>query len=74
MLVVLGNPPYANFGRQNRNDFILGLLDDYKRGLNEKKINLDDDFIKFLRWAHDASNGPARASSASSPTMCIWTA
>jgi hypothetical protein len=53
VLVVLGNPPYANFGRQNRNDFILGLLADYKRGLNEKKLNLDDDFIKFLRWAHD---------------------
>ena len=52
VLVVLGNPPYANFGRQNRNDFILGLLADYKRGLNEKKINLDDDFIKFVRWAH----------------------
>ncbi|HZL78977.1 MAG TPA: type ISP restriction/modification enzyme, partial [Candidatus Limnocylindrales bacterium] len=51
VLVVLGNPPYSNFGRQNRNDFILGLLADYKRGLNEKKINLDDDFIKFLRWA-----------------------
>jgi len=41
VLVVLGNPPYSNFGRQNRNDFILGLLDDYKRGLKEKKINLD---------------------------------
>ncbi len=53
VLVVLGNPPYANFGRQNRNDFILRLLDDYKRGLKEKKLNLDDDFIKFLRWAHD---------------------
>ena len=51
VLVVLGNPPYSNFGRQNRNDFILGLLDDYKRGLKEKKINLDDDFIKFVRWA-----------------------
>lgn len=51
VLVVLGNPPYSNFGRQNRNDFILGLLDDYKRGLNERKLNLDDDFIKFLRWA-----------------------
>ena len=51
VLVVLGNPPYSNFGRQNRNDFILGLLDDYKRGLKEKKLNLDDDFIKFLRWA-----------------------
>jgi len=51
VLVVLGNPPYANFGRQNRNDFILGLLADYKRGLQEKKLNLDDDFIKFVRWA-----------------------
>jgi len=52
VLVVLGNPPYANFGRQNRNDFILGLLEDYKRGLKEKKINLNNDFIKFVRWAH----------------------
>lgn len=52
VLVVLGNPPYSNFGRQNRNPFILNLLDEYKRGLNEKKINLDDDFIKFVRWAH----------------------
>ncbi len=52
VLVVLGNPPYSNFGRQNRNEFILGLLDDYKRGLKEKKLNLDDDFIKFVRWAH----------------------
>jgi hypothetical protein len=51
VLVVLGNPPYANFGRQNRNPFILGLLEDYKRGLKEKKLNLDDDFIKFIRWA-----------------------
>ncbi len=51
VLVVLGNPPYSNFGRQNRNPFILGLLADYKRGLGEKKLNLDDDFIKFIRWA-----------------------
>lgn len=51
VLVVLGNPPYSNYGRQNRNDFILGLLADYKRGLKEKKLNLDDDFIKFIRWA-----------------------
>jgi len=51
VLVVLGNPPYANFGRQNKHPWILGLLDDYKRGLNEKKLNLNDDFIKFIRWA-----------------------
>ncbi len=74
VLVVLGNPPYSNFGRQNRNDFILGLLDDYKRSLKEKKLNLDDDFIKFLRWAHDRIERPARVSSASSPTTSISTA
>ena len=49
--VVIGNPPYANFGQLNRIPFILDLLDDYKRGLDERKINLDDDFIKFLRFA-----------------------
>ena len=47
--VVVGNPPYSNFGQLNKNPFILGLLEDYKRGLDERKINLDDDFIKFLR-------------------------
>ena len=51
VLVVLGNPPYSNFGQQNRNPWILNLLEDYKRGLNEKKLNLNDDFIKFVRWA-----------------------
>jgi len=49
--VVMGNPPYANFGQLNKVPFILGLLDDYKQGLAEKKLNLDDDFIKFLRLA-----------------------
>lgn len=49
--VVIGNPPYSNFGQLNRNPFILGLLDNYKRGLDEKKINLDDDFIKFVRFS-----------------------
>lgn len=50
--VVMGNPPYSNFGQLNRIPFILDLLSDYKRGLNEKKLNLDDDFIKFIRFAH----------------------
>lgn len=48
--VVLGNPPYSNFGQLNKIPFILELLEDYKRGLDEKKINLDDDFIKFIRF------------------------
>lgn len=49
--VVIGNPPYSNFGQLNRIPFILDLLNDYKRGLDEKKINLDDDFIKFVRFS-----------------------
>ncbi|MDX9972774.1 MAG: type ISP restriction/modification enzyme, partial [FCB group bacterium] len=51
ILVVLGNPPYSNFGQMNRGNWILNLLEDYKAGLNEKKLNLDDDFIKFIRFA-----------------------
>src|ERR1019366_6537575 len=47
--VVMGNPPYSNFGQLNKLPFILDLLEDYKRDLDEKKINLDDDFIKFVR-------------------------
>ena len=49
--VVIGNPPYSNYGMLNKNPFILGLLEDYKRGLDEKKLNLDDDFIKFVRFS-----------------------
>jgi predicted helicase len=49
--VVIGNPPYSNFGMLNKNPYILGLLEDYKRGLDDKKINLDDDFIKFVRFS-----------------------
>jgi len=51
IMVVLGNPPYANFGRMNKGDWILGLIEDYKKGLNEKKINIDDDYIKFIRYS-----------------------
>ena len=51
ILVVLGNPPYSNFGQMNRGEWILRLLRDYKEGLNETKLNLDDDFIKFIRFA-----------------------
>ena len=49
--VILGNPPYNNFGQRNRDPWILDQLGEYKRGLDEKKLNLDDDFIKFIRWA-----------------------
>lgn len=48
--VVIGNPPYA-VKSYNRSQWIQDLLTDFKRDLNETKINLDDDFIKFLRFA-----------------------
>ncbi len=51
IMVVLGNPPYSNFGMMNKGAFISNLLKKYKKDLDEKKINLDDDFIKFIRWA-----------------------
>lgn len=51
ILAIVGNPPYSNFGRMNRGEWILNLLKDYKKGLKERKINLDDDFIKFIRFA-----------------------
>jgi len=51
IMVVLGNPPYSNFGRMNRGSWILELLQEYKEGLNERKVNLDDDFIKFIRFS-----------------------
>ncbi len=51
ILAIIGNPPYSNFGRMNRGEWILNLLKDYKRDLKETKINLDDDFIKFIRFA-----------------------
>ena len=50
--VIIGNPPYSNRGQLNRNPWISKLLELYKVGLHEKKINLDDDFIKFVRYAH----------------------
>jgi len=48
--VVIGNPPYA-VKSYNNSPWILNLIEDFKRGLNETKINLDDDFIKFMRFA-----------------------
>jgi hypothetical protein len=51
--VVIGNPPYSNVGMMNRIPAILELLEDYKCGLDEKKLNLDDDFIKFIRFAQE---------------------
>lgn len=50
VLVITGNPPYNNKSRNNK-DWIRGLIQKYKPA-DEKKLNLDDDYIKFIRFAH----------------------
>lgn len=49
IMLVIGNPPYA-VTSSNKGAWIKDLIADYKLGLNEKKINLDDDYIKFIRY------------------------
>lgn len=49
--IVIGNPPYS-VSSSNKGDWIQNLIKDYKKDLNERKINLDDDYIKFIRYAH----------------------
>ena len=49
VMCVIGNPPYA-VSSTNKSEWIQNLLVDYKKDLNERKINLDDDYIKFIRY------------------------
>lgn len=49
VMCVIGNPPYA-VSSTNKSEWIQNLIADYKKGLNERKINLDDDYIKFIRY------------------------
>jgi len=48
VMCVIGNPPYS-VSSSNKGKWILGLLEDFKKNLNEVKINLDDDYIKFIK-------------------------
>lgn len=50
VMVILGNPPYS-ISSSNKGAWIQSLIKDYKENLNERKINLDDDYIKFIRFA-----------------------
>jgi predicted helicase len=58
--VVIGNPPYSS-DSQNRGAFAANLVSQYKHELKERKINLDDDYIKFIALAEllisSAGNG-----------------
>jgi predicted helicase len=49
VMCVIGNPPYS-LSSNNKSEWILNLIKDYKKDLNERKINLDDDYIKFIRF------------------------
>ena len=55
VMCVIGNPPYNNKS-SNKGEWILGLIKEYKAGLGEKKVNLDDDYIKFIRLAQEYIN------------------
>lgn len=48
--IIIGNPPY-NVSSENKNEWINDLIADYKIDLTERKLNLDDDYIKFIRLA-----------------------
>ena len=50
IMVVIGNPPYS-VSSSNKGEWIQEQIKVYKEGLGERKINLDDDYIKFLRFA-----------------------
>lgn len=49
VMVVIGNPPYS-VSSSNSGEWIQNLIKTYKENLNERKINLDDDYIKFIRY------------------------
>ncbi len=48
IMVIVGNPPYS-VSSTNKGIWIQDLIKVYKKDLDEKKINLDDDYIKFIR-------------------------
>lgn len=49
VMVIIGNPPYSNFGGMNKGKWILNMMKDWKPD-NEKKWN-PDDLMKFMRWS-----------------------
>ena len=49
VMVMIGNPPYS-ISSQNNGKWIIDLIADYKKDLNERNIQpLSDDYIKFIR-------------------------
>ena len=54
-MVAFGNPPYS-ISSQNKGKWIQDLIQVYKENLKERKINIDDDYIKFIRLAEHYIN------------------
>ena len=54
ILVIMGNPPYNSKSEEiNSKEWIIDLLKDYKKDLTgTEKGSIEDDYIKFLRFAH----------------------
>lgn len=50
-LIILGNPPYSTSARTTGGEWIDSLLDDYRAGMNEKKLAISDDYVRFIRWS-----------------------
>lgn len=55
ILVIMGNPPYS-FSHSEQSDFVKTTMKDYLTGLGvekeRKKDVMQDDYIRFLRFAH----------------------
>ena len=50
IMCVIGNPPYSK-SSANNGDWIMREMSEYKKGLRERKVNLNDDYMKFIRLA-----------------------
>lgn len=48
IMCVIGNPPYSK-SSVNNGEWIMAEMSKYKKGLSERKINLNDDYMKFIR-------------------------
>jgi len=50
-LVVTGNPPYSSRSAQHDHPAVAAMLAEYRQGVDQRKVNLTDDFIQFIRWS-----------------------
>ncbi len=49
-LVVLGNPPYSSRSDFRDHPQVQQMMAPYRQGLSQRKVNLSDDFVHFIRW------------------------